>query len=108
VPNGAALRFIFRAITPQGRPRRFDARFFLANADALHTNPDCFERAQDELSHVQWVPLAQARQLNSPFVTDVVLAEVQRFVARKKWPAYPMFMDNTDDRNIVRPLIDPS
>ena len=107
VPNGTDLRFIFRAITPQGRPRRFDARFFVANADALGTDPDCFDRAQDELSHLRWVPLAEARQLDLPFVTDVVLAEVQRFVTRKVWPAYPMFMDNTDDRNIVRPLIDP-
>lgn len=107
VPNGTDLRFIFRAITPQGRPRRFDARFFVANADALRTDPDYFDRAQDELSHLHWVPLAEARQLDLPFVTDVVLAEVQRFVTRKVWPAYPMFMDNTDDRNIVRPLIDP-
>ncbi|CRK74475.1 NUDIX hydrolase [Nereida ignava] len=107
VPNGTDLRFIFRAITPQGRPRRFDARFFVANADALGTDPDFFDRAQDELSHLRWVPLAEARQLDLPFVTDVVLAEVQRFVTRKVWPAYPMFMDNTDDRNIVRPLIDP-
>ena len=107
VPNGTDLRFIFRAITPQGRPRRFDARFFVANVDALRTDPDCFDRAQDELSHLRWVPLDEARQLDLPFVTDVVLAEVQRFVTRKAWPAYPMFMDNTDDRNIVRPLIDP-
>ena len=108
VPNGTDLRFIFRAITPQGRPRRFDARFFVANADALRTDPDCFDRAQDELSHLRWVPLAEARQLDLPFVTDVVLAEVQRFVTRRAWPAYPMFMDNTDDRNIIRPLIDHS
>jgi 8-oxo-dGTP pyrophosphatase MutT (NUDIX family) len=107
VPDGNDLRFIFRAITPQGRPRRFDARFFVVNADALRTDPDCFDRAQDELSHLRWVPLAEARQLDLPFITDVVLAEVQRFVTRKAWPAYPTFMDNTDDRNIIRPLIDP-
>ncbi|MBZ4021357.1 DNA mismatch repair protein MutT [Rhodobacter sp. TJ_12] len=76
-PCAAGLRFCFRAITPPGRPRRFDARFFLVEAEKLASDPDDFSGACDELSHLHWVPLPEARALNLPFITEVVLAEVQ-------------------------------
>lgn len=76
VPDASALSFLFRAITPPGRPRRFDARFFLAPAEAVMDDPDDFSRAADELSHLHWVPLTEARALDLPFITEVVLAEV--------------------------------
>lgn len=76
VPDAAALRFVFRAITPPGRPRRFDARFFLLDAQHIAGDPDDFSAACDELSHLQWVDLDQARQFDLPFITEVVLAEV--------------------------------
>jgi 8-oxo-dGTP pyrophosphatase MutT (NUDIX family) len=76
LPDPSALRFIFRAITPPGAPRRFDARFFLADAAALSTDPDDFSLAAPELSAVQWVPLADARSFALPFITQIVLAEV--------------------------------
>ncbi|MCB1401131.1 MAG: DNA mismatch repair protein MutT, partial [Rhodobacteraceae bacterium] len=70
LPSAAALNFVFRAITPQGRPRRFDARFFLADAAQVQGDPDDFSQACDELSHLHWVPIAEARQLNLPFITE--------------------------------------
>ena len=71
------LQFIFRAITPPGRPRRFDARFFVAEATDIQGDPDDFSRAEDELSHLSWLTLAEARRLDLPFITEVVLAEIE-------------------------------
>lgn len=77
VPTAAGLSFIFRAITPPGRPRRFDARFFLVDASRIAGDLDDFSRATDELSHMQWIALHRARELDLPFITEVVLAEVE-------------------------------
>lgn len=91
-PCPAAMRFLFRAVTPPGRPRRFDARFFLVGADALLDDPDDFSRADQELSHLHWVPLPEARALDLPFITEVVLAEVAaRLPALDPPPSVPFF-----------------
>lgn len=68
--------FVFRAITPPGLTRRFDARFFLCDSSDIAGDPDDFSGACDELSHLHWVPLAKARALALPFITEVVLAEI--------------------------------
>jgi 8-oxo-dGTP pyrophosphatase MutT (NUDIX family) len=74
LPETAALRLIFRAITPPGRPRRFDARFFLVDAAAAAGSIDA--PTGDELRHLQWLDLAAARDLPLPFITEIVLSEV--------------------------------
>lgn len=80
-PDAAGLRFVFRAVTPPGRPRRFDARFFLVDAARLHGDADDFSRACGELGCLQWVDLAAARALPLPFITEVVLAEIEAILA---------------------------
>lgn len=75
-PRTEALRLVFRAITPPGRPRRFDARFFLAEAADLAGSPDDFTAASGELSALQWIDIEAARRLPLPFVTEVVLSEI--------------------------------
>ncbi|MXU63838.1 NUDIX hydrolase [Oceanomicrobium pacificus] len=80
-PALGALSFIFRAVTPPGRPRRFDARFFVARAEALASDPDDFSGADAELSHLHWIDLQAARDLELPFITEVVLSELEARLA---------------------------
>jgi len=103
-PNGAALTFVFRAVTPHGRPRRFDARFFLAHAEDLRSDPDDFSRAEDELGHLHWVPLSQARDLDLPFITEVVLAEISALVHTGKPNTNVPFFRNDDEAHLVTRL----
>ncbi|MEP4197473.1 MAG: NUDIX hydrolase [Aliishimia sp.] len=99
-PNAAPLQFVFRALTPPGRPRRFDARFFLVDADELSTDPDDFSAASDELSHLQWVDLNEARAFDMPFITEVVLSEVQARARSTEPPASVPFFKNNEEYNL--------
>jgi 8-oxo-dGTP pyrophosphatase MutT (NUDIX family) len=70
----APLQFVARAITPPYRPRRFDARFFMAEADALlslERLPDCGEHEE-----FAWVDLGEAHVLDLPNITRFVVQEV--------------------------------
>ncbi|NEY91891.1 NUDIX hydrolase [Tabrizicola oligotrophica] len=91
---GAPMRFVFRAITPPGRSRRFDARFFLIPAAGVQGDAQGFSDATDELSHLHWIGLAEARALDLPFITEVVLAEVTALLAGAEQPGVPFF-DNS-------------
>ena len=99
----ARLRFIFRAITPPGRSRRFDARFFLANAASLAGDLDDFNAASDELSHLHWIGIAKARGLDLPFITEVVIAEVIALLSGQDQPGVPFF-DNSGSTPVFRRL----
>ncbi|MEM7710526.1 MAG: NUDIX domain-containing protein [Pseudomonadota bacterium] len=102
-PDAEPLRFVFRAITPPGRPRRFDARFFLVGTEALAGDPDDFSAAEDELSHLHWVPLSEARALDMPFITEVVLAEIAAIVRGRDAPGIPFF-DNSGETSVFHRL----
>lgn len=79
-PDASALIYMFRAITPPGRTRRFDARFLMLDAERLHGDRHDFSAACDELSHLHWVPVAEARALDLPFITEVVLSELAQLL----------------------------
>ncbi|WP_299724637.1 NUDIX hydrolase [uncultured Tateyamaria sp.] len=103
LPHAAPLQFVFRALTPPGRPRRFDARFFLIDADDLASDPDDFTAASDELSHLQWIALDAVRSFDMPFITEVVLSEIAARVHDPAPPAsVPYFKNNEEESLFLR------
>ncbi len=101
-PDPSKLIYMFRAITPPRLSRRFDARFLLLDASHIHGDAHDFSSACDELSHLHWVPVREARQLDLPFITEVVLAELAALLKSSDGgpltePADVPFFDNRDD-----------
>jgi 8-oxo-dGTP pyrophosphatase MutT (NUDIX family) len=74
-PRLDTLTFIARAITPPNRTRRFDARFFMAGADAIAHTLDA--ATHEELLQPAWLTLAEARALDLPSITRRMLDEVE-------------------------------
>lgn len=73
LPDLAALTYVGRAITPPGRTRRFDARFFMADAQALLTPEPT--AGSGELDEIAWLPLEEAQALPLPSITRLILSE---------------------------------
>jgi 8-oxo-dGTP pyrophosphatase MutT (NUDIX family) len=104
LPDPSSLRFVFRAVTPPGRSRRFDARFFLADASDLASDPDDFSRAEDELAHLQWIALDALQDFDLPFITKVVLAEIGQRLLDGSEPGEVPFFRNDDEAHAVSRL----
>lgn len=104
IPSAKGMAFVFRAITPKGRPRRFDARFFAVDADKLRTDIDDFSRASDELSHLQWIPLEDVRRFDLPFITEVVLAEIVGRLPELGAPPEVPFFNNSQEESLFERL----
>jgi 8-oxo-dGTP pyrophosphatase MutT (NUDIX family) len=81
LPDLSALHFVGRAITPPGRPRRFDARFFTMDASAVAHRIDGVTGPDAELVELIWMPLSDAKQLDMPAVTGVMLEELDVRIA---------------------------
>ncbi|MDA0229993.1 MAG: NUDIX hydrolase [Proteobacteria bacterium] len=90
-PSLDKLDYIFRAVTPPGSPRRFNARFFMAFAEDLHGQIT----GNGELHDIAWVPIAEALKMPIPRITGVVLREIDRLLQdpapRDKVEATPFF-----------------
>ena len=72
-PKPSALTFVARAITPPGRPRRYDTRFFCVEAEAIAHRVDTRD---GELSRLQWLTIDEARGLDLPAITRVILDDL--------------------------------
>jgi 8-oxo-dGTP pyrophosphatase MutT (NUDIX family) len=76
-PDLGGIHFIARAITPPGRTRRFDARFFCADASAIVHRAENVIHADAELVELVWLPITDAKRIDMPGITGKVLDELQ-------------------------------
>jgi 8-oxo-dGTP pyrophosphatase MutT (NUDIX family) len=72
--HASPLAFLARAITPPGRPRRFDTRFFVLPASAIAERTEIVD---GEFSAIHWLSLAEARDANLPLITRVILEDLE-------------------------------
>lgn len=76
-PKLSTLTLFARAITPPGRPRRYDTRFFCISADEISHRVDT---SDGELSGLHWLTIEEARSLDLPAITRVILEDLTDFL----------------------------
>jgi hypothetical protein len=85
------LDLLCRAVTPPYRRKRFNARFFVAPAEAVSGTL----QGNGELADLRWVEIEEARSFNLPRITERVLSELEEWLgeepkrsARGRVPVY--------------------
>ncbi|MGA2289418.1 NUDIX hydrolase, partial [Bradyrhizobium sp.] len=81
LPDPSGLFLIARAITPPGRVRRFDTRFFTADASAIAHRVEGVIHADAELVELVWVELGSQPLAELHPMTKNVLNELERRLA---------------------------
>ena len=106
-PALAALDYLCRAVTPTGRPMRFNARFLIAPASAVRGNIV----SSGELEELGFYPEAAARAAGMASITAVILEE---FLAWHSMPATertgrtPARFLGMNRRSLERPITPPA
>jgi len=75
-PTLEGVDFLARAITPPGRARRFDARFFIADADLIAHRVEDVVHDGAELVELTWTPIDKALELDIPNITRTILSDL--------------------------------
>src|SRR3977135_459667 len=81
LPDPSSLFLIARAITPPGRVRRFDTRFFTADASAITHHVQGVIHADAELVELVWVELGSKPLADLHPMTKSVLNELEKRLA---------------------------
>ncbi|MGJ3262885.1 MAG: NUDIX hydrolase [Salinarimonas sp.] len=89
-PELDVLQLIARAVTPPRRPKRFDTRFFAVDRAAIAHEVEGVVGESSELVELKWVSLDEARALDLPTITHVVLDELAARVAAGFSPILPV------------------
>jgi 8-oxo-dGTP pyrophosphatase MutT (NUDIX family) len=105
LPDLGAIHFVARAITPPKRPLRFDSRFFAADVSAIARRVDGFVGPEAELVELVWLPINEARSLDVPGITAVVLEELADRIAAGMDPEFPVPLYRMVRKRFVRELL---
>jgi len=105
VPDLSRIHFIARAITPPKRPLRFDSRFFAADVSAIAHRADGFVGPEAELVELVWLPITEARTLDMPGITAVVLEELQDHIAAGMNADHPVPLYRMLHKRFVREIL---
>jgi 8-oxo-dGTP pyrophosphatase MutT (NUDIX family) len=81
LPDPSGLFLIARAITPPGRIKRFDTRFFTADASAIAHRVEGVIHADAELVELVWVELGSEHLADAHAMTKNVLNQLQKRLA---------------------------
>ena len=81
LPDPSGLFLIARAITPPGRIRRFDTRFFTADASAITHSVEGVIHADAELVELVWVEIGSQPLADLHPMTKKVLDELEKRLA---------------------------
>lgn len=87
-PDLSHLRYAARAITPPGRPRRYDTRFFLADASAVRA---VAPRTDGELSEIGWFGFDRVSAHDLPSITRLVLQDLKDATDRSRDRDIPFY-----------------
>jgi 8-oxo-dGTP pyrophosphatase MutT (NUDIX family) len=105
MPDLSKIHFIARAITPPKRPLRFDSRFFTADVSAIAQRDEGFVGPDKELVELVWLPITEARQLDMPGITAVVLEELQDRIAAGMKYDHPVPLYRMLHKRFVREIL---
>jgi 8-oxo-dGTP pyrophosphatase MutT (NUDIX family) len=104
-PDLEALQFIGRAITPPKRVRRFDTRFFSVDRTAIADEIEGVIGPEAELVELAWVTIDQAKALDLPPITTVILGELEARIAAGFAPQLPVPFFHQQRGRFVRELL---
>ncbi len=90
LPDLEALHLVARAITPPGRPRRFDSRFFATDRQSVAAERASLVGPDSELTELAWVRLDEARKLDLPRITRAVLDDLEAAAGSQFAPHLPI------------------
>lgn len=80
IPALDQMAAIIRAITPPGRPRRYDTRFFLVDAAAIGHNSGTTD---DEFTQTGWFTVDEVARLDIAGITRLLLSDIEAALLSK-------------------------